>query len=487
MTMKTAWRALALGAALLVAVLLVKTARLTSRQLPASPLPPAGMDTNAAAERLAGALRFRTVSQPAADLDRAAEFRGLREYLARSFPRVHSDLRLELVGDSLLYEWPGRDPALAPVLLAAHLDVVPVDPATVASWAHPPFAGRIADGYVWGRGAMDDKAAVVAIQEAVEGLLAEGHQPARTLFLAFGHDEEIGGHAGAETIAERLRARGVKLDYVLDEGMIVAEGILPLPRPVALVGVAEKGSLSLELRVDSEGGHSSIPPPHTAIGILAAAVSRLEAHPVPGGLEGVARQTFEAIGPEMGLAGRLVFANLWLFQPLVERRLAARPNTDAVLRTTTAVTIIEGGVKENVLPARARAVVNFRLRPGDTIAAVTGHVRRVVNDPRVAVERYGETAWEASPVSSTDSRGFRLLAAAIRGVFPDVVVAPALVLGATDGRHYAKLTGDVYRFLPQRCSAEDLKRYHGTNERLSAEGHARGIAFYRELIRTSTR
>jgi carboxypeptidase PM20D1 len=488
MIMKKVWRVLALGAALLIAVLITNTLRLTSKQIQVEPVRLAGVDVAAAAQRLAGALRFQTISQREGAPTHEAEFTALRAYLEQSFPRVQGDLRREVVGDhSLLYEWRGRNPSLPPVLLAGHLDVVPVDPATVAGWSHPPFAGVITDGQVWGRGAMDDKSGVLGILEAVEMLRAQGYEPERTLFLAFGHDEEVGGQAGALQIAERLRERGVHLDYVLDEGMIIAEGMLPLPRPVALVGVAEKGVLSLELSVEGEGGHSSMPPSHTAIGILAAALSRLEEHPMPGAFGGVARQTFDYLGPEMGLAGKVVFANLWLFRPLVERRLSSQPNTSAVLRTTTAVTIIEGGVKENVLPTRARAVVNFRLLPGDNIAAVTDHVHRVIGDARVTVKRHGDSAWEASPVSGTTSRGFRLVQQTIRQVFPDAVVAPSLVLGATDARHYAGLTKDIYRFLPQRTGREELKRYHGTDERISLDNYAGAIAFYYELIRSSTR
>jgi carboxypeptidase PM20D1 len=486
--MKKILLALAAVVAVLLAVVAVNTFRLTSRQVRVAPVTPMGVDAVGAAQRLAAALRFRTVSQQEGAPPAAEEFRGLREHLERSFPLVHARLRREIVGEqSLLYEWPGRDPALPAVLLAGHLDVVPVDPATEAAWSQPPFAGTIAGGYVWGRGAMDDKSGVLGILEAVEKLQAEGHEPQRTLFLAFGHDEEVGGHGGAARIADALRGRGVRLDYVLDEGLIVAEGILPLRPPVGLIGIAEKGSLSLELSVAGEGGHSAMPPAQTAIGILAAAIGRVEAHSLPGGVRGVARQTFEALGPEMGPGPRMLFANLWLFRPLVERRLSASPNTNASIRTTTAVTMIEGGVKDNVLPSRARAVVNFRILPGDSIASVTDHVRRVVADPRVAVERRALRAWEPSPVSGTASRGFGLVERTIREVFPDAVVAPALVLGATDGRHYAGLTGDVYRFLPQRQGRDELKRYHGTDERIAADNHARGIEFYYRLIHSSTR
>ena len=211
------------------------------------------------------------------------EFLALHEYLKETFPKVHSGLTKETINDySLLYTWKGSDETLKPILLMAHLDVVPVEPASEADWQHPPFEGQIQDGYIWGRGALDDKAGVMGLLEAVETLLAEGFRPKRTIYLAFGHDEELGGPNGAAKIAELLLSRKVELDYVLDEGLIIANGILPVSKPVALIGIAEKGFVSLELSVETEGGHSSMPPPNTAIGILSEAVNKLEEGQMPG-------------------------------------------------------------------------------------------------------------------------------------------------------------------------------------------------------------
>ncbi|HYY41210.1 MAG TPA: M20/M25/M40 family metallo-hydrolase, partial [Pyrinomonadaceae bacterium] len=276
-------------------------------------------------------------------------------------------------------------------------------------------------------------------------------------------------------------------EYVLDEGGAITEGILQgVRRPVAVLCTGEKGFVSVELTVAGTGGHSSAPPPQTAIGILSAAVGRLETEQMPAALKGVTQQMFDYIGPEMNFLPRVALANLWLTRPLVVRQLARKPATNAFLRTTTAATIFEGGVKDNVLPAKARAVVNFRILPGDTVSGVLEHVRRTVNDPRVQIEVLKGTAMsEPSPISGPDAVGYRLIERTIRELFPATVVAPSLVIGATDARHYTKLCPNIYRFSPVLIHADDLERIHGTNERLSVENFAQFIKFYRQLIRNS--
>jgi carboxypeptidase PM20D1 len=470
--------------ALLVVVVLANTLRFRSRQPAVAPAPPLALDADVA-QHLAAAIRFRTVShQDPADDDRAA-FVAFHRWLAETFPRAHAKLAPETVADaSLLFTWKGRAADAAPVLLLAHQDVVPVDPATETAWTHPPFAGEIADGFVWGRGALDDKASLVGLLEAVERLLAEGFEPRRTVYLAFGHDEEVGGAHGATTLAARLGEHGVVPLVVLDEGLAVTEGIVPdVASPVALVGIAEKGYVSVELVVQAEGGHSSTPPHETAVGILAAALERLERRQMPARIAGPVRRLFEAIGPEMSLRSRVALANPWLFAPLVTRALEASPETNALVRTTTAPTIVEAGIKENVLPARARAVVNFRVLPGDSTAEVLAHVTAVVADSRVAVTLFRTTLSEPSPESRVDSVGFAAIARTIRELFPGAVVAPSLVLGATDARHYASLGADVYRFLPLRVRAADLRRVHGIDERVAVDDWTNAVRFYARLIR----
>lgn len=485
--MKRALLVIGLGLLLLVSVVLIRTARLTSIQVPVDPATAVAVDGQEVAEHLAAALQFQTISSEDSTDVRAEELIGLHEYLQQTYPLVHSTLTKELVGDySLLYTWEGQEGGLNPILLMAHMDVVPVDPRTEDDWAYPPFEGRIAEGYIWGRGAMDDKAALTGILEAVEMLLGEGFQPRRTIQLAFGHDEEVGGQKGAALIADLLQSRGVELEYVLDEGALIADGIVPnISQPVAIVGLAEKGYVSIELTVEGTGGHSSMPPPETAVGVLSTAIHRLEQNQFPVRLEGPSRQGIDFLAPEMPFAMKMVLSNLWLFGGVVESQLAASPATNATVRTTTAATMFEGSIKENVLPTHARAVVNFRILPGDSIAGVIEHVRRTIADPRVQLRTMGRIISEPSPISDTNTPSFEVLQRTIRQLFPEVLVAPGQVVAATDSRHYAELSRNIYRFYPLWANSEDLERIHGTNERVSIENYERIVQFYVQLIHNS--
>jgi carboxypeptidase PM20D1 len=473
---------------LLLAVLVVRTLRFRPRHAEGTPLPPGEPAWESAAEHLAGAVCFPTISYAdMAQCDRQA-FLGLHDYLAQSFPRVHAVLTREVVGEySLLYTWPGREPQAKPIVLMAHLDVVPVEAGSEKDWTHPPFSGQIAEGYVWGRGAMDSKFGVIGALEAVESLLAEGFQPQRTVLLAFGCDEEVSGKTGARQIAALLEARGTVPEFILDEGGAVVQGVVPLlKKPVAVVAIAEKGHLSLELTVETAGGHSSTPPRQTTIGILSAAVARLERHRSPARLTGPMRLFFDTLGRELGWPLRLVLANLWLFAPLIERLAALSPEIDAMLRTTTAPTIMHAGVKDNILPLKAQAVVNFRIRPGETVDDVVAHVRRVLGKLPVRIGFYqGDPGWGPSPTADVTSPSYAHLQRTIGRLFPDAIVVPFLETGATDSRYFARLTPNVYRFAPMLASEADLNRVHGTDERVAVEDCRRGVGFYRQLIRGS--
>lgn len=453
--------------------------------LDADARPNAAVAIAGAPERLARALRLRTISHADTALFDGAAFTALHDLLRTEFPRVHATLTREVVAShSLLYTWPGTDSSLRPILLAAHLDVVPVEAETEGAWQAAPFGGQIRDGFIWGRGAIDNKSAVLGTLEAAESLLRDGFRPARTVLLAFGHDEETGGARGARAIAELLRARGIELELVLDEGGVIGDGVLPgVAVPTALVGIAEKGFVSVELTSASAGGHSSLPPRESAIGVLGAAVARLEAEQMPARLEGPTRQLFDSVSRAFPVARRLAFANLWATRPLVLRALQDAPATNAMVRTTTAVTIFQAGTKENVLPSKARAVVNFRILPGDSVAGVLDHVRRVVDDPRVDVRRAASFSAEPSPVSDANSGGFRAIARAIREIAPDAIVAPYLVVVVTDARYYAPMSRSVFRFLPVRLTQPDLARMHGIDERLAIGDYENVIRFYRTLVR----
>lgn len=485
--MKRALLAVALGVVLVLGVVLYRTARFTTLQVVEPPVAPAAVDTAGAAARLAGALRFRTVShQDSLESDRA-EFARFQDYLRANFPNVHTRLKREVTtGFNLLYQWTGTDTTLQPILLMAHQDVVPVEAAMESLWTQPPFAGRIADGFVWGRGAMDDKSGLLAILEAVERLLVEGVTPRRTVYLAFGHDEEAGGRGAART-ASLLAERHVhQLEFVLDEGGAIATGLVPgIAGPVALVSTAEKGYVTVELTVRAEGGHSSMPPAQTAVGILSAAVARLERTPMPRAIRGATADMLDYVGREMTFGSRLAFANRWLFDGMITRRIGTTPSGNATLRTTTAATMFQAGVKENVLPSIARAVINFRILPGDSVGAVLEHVRSAIADARVSVAILPGSVSEPSPVSPPTAGAFQLLARTIRQVAPGTIVTPGLASGATDARRFTELSPNVYRFSALGVRPEDLLRIHGINERVSIKDHARNIAFYVQLLRNT--
>ena len=478
------------GVAALFAVLFVVIAVNTLRIGPPPPgdvPPPADIafDGPAAAGRLAEALRFRTISHaPEAPVE-ADALVGLRAFLAEAFPKVHATLTREIVnGYSLLYTWTGSDPTLNPILLAAHMDVVPVEPGTEADWTHPPFAGAVADGFVWGRGAMDMKSSLMGILEAVEYLLDRGMAPKRTVYLAFGHDEEVGGTNGTAKIARLLAKRGVRLGFTLDEGLVIAEGIVPgVTKPAALVGLAEKGRVSLELVARGECGHSSMPPVSTAAGGIGRALHRLETNQMPAALKSPVSGMFDALAPEMPIFMRAVVANRWLLGPLLLSRLEEKRATNALIRTTTAATVIRGGVKSNMVPCTARAVVDFRILPGDSVAGVIAHMRATIDDPNIQFRRIGGEPSEPSPVSDIGSASFAVLHRTVRQVFPDAVVAPGLVIARTDSRHYATIADNSYRFLPLRLGPRDLKRIHGTDERVSVENYAEIVRFYVQVLR----
>ena len=319
--------------------------------------------------------------------------------------------------------------------------------------------------------------------EAVEQLIAQGMQPRRTVHLALGHDEEVGGARGARVMAERITQGGVRPALVLDEGGAITNGALPrMDRPVALVGVAEKGYLSIEIVAEGRGGHSAMPPDRTSVEVVSQAVTRLGQQPLDADLSGVTGQTFRYVAPEMGLLPRAAFANQWLTGPLLTWGLSRDPTTNAAIRTTTAPTVIRGGVKDNVIPTTARAIVNFRVLPSQGTEAVLEHVRTTLAGLPVTITPQQNSP--PTPVSAVDDARFRLVQRAIQQITPDTVaVAPLLVPGATDARHYAPYSDHVYRFLPFRLTPADQGRIHGTNERIATADVAAIVAYYQRVIR----
>jgi carboxypeptidase PM20D1 len=471
---------------LLAAVLIFNT--LALKPAPQAPAVQdlAAVDESAAAERLALALRVATVTHNERDRVDWSRWPVFHQHLARTYPGVHRELTRETVSNySLLYTWPGSDPAAKPILLLAHQDVVPIEPGTEGTWEQPPFAGVINNGFIWGRGALDDKASLTAQLEAVELLLAQNFKPRRTVYFAFGHDEEIGGQEGAVKIAELLQSRGVKAEFSLDEGGALTQGVIAgISRPVATVATAEKGYVSFRLISRDAGGHSSRPPKTTAIGRLAQAVARLEQQQRPVRLAAPVDEMLLRLAPELPFSRRLALANLWLFKPLVARQMAGSPITNALVRTTTAPTMLNAGIKDNVLPVEASAVVNFRVLPGESVASVEAHLRKVMDNAQIEVAPL-DFASEPSPVADPATPAFLALERTVNEVFPEAIVTTGLVIGATDNRHYGAVREARYNFLPVIITEGDLARVHGANERIAVDGYARMVRFYVQLLRNT--
>jgi carboxypeptidase PM20D1 len=330
---------------------------------------------------------------------------------------------------------------------------------------------------------LDDKGQVIAIFEAIEDLIQKGYRPERDVYLAFGNDEELNLQQGATRVSAWMKEQGIRPEVVLDEGgQVVVNFLDGVNVPVAMIGNAEKGYLTLELTVDGQAGHSSTPPQQTAIGILSQAIQRLEAHPMPHHPERL-YPMMKGIGPAAPFIYQLAFSNLWLFGGVISRIMAGKAQTDATIRTTTAVTVISGGTRDNVLPRQAKAHVNFRLLPDDTIASVCDRVRKAINDPRVKFEACGDVTVEASVVSPNNSPVYHQLEATIRQVYGNIPTAPYLVLGFTDARYYTEICEQVYRFTPFVVDPEDMERVHGINERISVETMGKMVQFYAQLIK----
>jgi carboxypeptidase PM20D1 len=421
--------------------------------------------------------------QDAAEND-PTEWDRLHAWLAQTYPAAHAVMQREIVaGHTLVYTWPGTDASRRPVVLLAHHDVVPVTPGTEAEWRHPPLEGVVADGAVWGRGAIDNKGSLVALFESLEALAAAGFRPAASVIVVSGHDEEAGG-AGAAAAAALLVSRRVDAEFVLDEGLAVVEDFPLLGRPVALVGIAEKGYATLRVTARATGGHSSAPPAETGVETLAKAVLAITARPFPLRFDGPAADMLRTLAPAATFSVRMAVANDWLFGPLLVRQIAATPAGAASLHTTIAPTMLRGSPKENVLPQDAAAWINYRIAPGQTSDEVLARAREATRGLAVELQ-WERPPSEPPPVSSTDSRGWQwIAAAAAAGGWP---VAPGLVTATTDSRHMTAVSRDIYRFQPVVASMREFEMIHGTNEHLSLDNLRRLTEFYARLVATATR
>ncbi|MFT6796483.1 MAG: carboxypeptidase PM20D1 [Maribacter sp.] len=458
----------------LVAILLFNTVSLSSKQVASEPLEKIAI-SNGVYTNLSKAIQYPTISYSEDAIPDSTAFYGFHRFLSETFPLVHEKLTLEKISDySLLYTWNGTNKDKKPIILMSHQDVVPVDQPTLTDWEAGPFEGKITSTDIIGRGTLDDKGTLMALLESVELLLKESFVPSQTIYLAFGHDEEVGGANGAAKIAQLLKERGVNASMTLDEGGFLADGLVPgIDKTVAMVNLAEKGFASFRLIVETKGGHSSAPPKENTIGMLAQAIVDLEANQLPYTLVEPINYQLDYMGAELPFLKKVAFANPWLFKKPILEALNAH--------TTTAATIIGGGVKNNVIPTVAEATINFRILPGETIASVKEHIENTVSD-KIRVEPVGFLT-NPSPVSRIDSEAYKSLEKTIRSVFPESVVVPGLVGGGTDARYFYEVSDDVYRFYPIRLAPDSMTRFHGIDEKIGKENYKEIIEFTYQLIK----
>ncbi|PHR56997.1 MAG: hypothetical protein COA43_12835 [Robiginitomaculum sp.] len=436
------------------------------------------VDADALAQNLAKAIQFKTVTMQNHEDTDWPVFLELQTWLAQTYPNFHNAVQSQQIKTyAQLHIWQGSDPSLAPIVFLAHQDVVPASEEENSGWDYPPFDGIIADGFIYGRGAVDDKGSLISILEAADRLAASGFTPKRTLMFGFGHDEEVKG-TGAQAIAELLKTRGIKPYAVIDEGGAIISGLPGTQSPVAMIGVAEKGYLTLILKAKATGGHSSAPPSYTAIGALSKAIVAIENAPFESGLDIVSTKMLKAMMVDQSFGKRLAISNLWWFKPLVEDSLRSTPSSNAILGTTIAPTIIDAGFKENALPRDATAYVNFRIHNRDSIASVTAHVRKAINDPNIEITMSDNIGSEPSPISQIDAGPYLWLKDVISQSFPNTIIAPNTVIGGTDSRYFSIVTSDIYRFAPYAIDVSDLSRFHGLNERISVEAYAKAVQVY---------
>lgn len=430
-----------------------------------------------AIKHLQGAIRLATVSHSDPYKTDWSVFREFREFLSETYPLIHEKMELQLINDfALIYRWPGSSKE-KPLMLTAHYDVVA---ATDEDWEYPPFSGHDDGERIWGRGTLDDKGSLIAILEAVSSLLETDYVPPYDIYFVFGFDEEVGGDLGAREMALYFQENEIHFRYILDEGGAVTDGkSLGVEPDLAVIGIAEKGNNSFRFLFRGEEGHSSTPPHSTAVGKMAAFIHDVEQNPPKVRMTETLEATLKALAPYKSGAEALAMRNPRLFSPLISRILLKNKQTAAMLRSTIAFTMTEGGSGHNVLPRTASCVANIRILQGDTVEGILDHLRSLGHDFEIAEEIMVN---EATAISNVEGEGMLHTKEMIAKVFPDAVAIPYLMVGGTDSRFYDKVSDNVYRFLPNKLSREELATLHGRDEYISHENYFKMIEFYKEFL-----
>lgn len=471
------WIVLAL-LVLFLAVLLIRTAMFRPAQEAANVPEPAEFDREGAVTALQALVRCRTVSRYDHAEEDDAEFEKLLALLPTFYPHVTEKIPMTRMADrALLFHWKGRTPG-DPAVLMAHYDVVPVDES---GWEKPPFDGIIEDGVLWGRGTLDTKVTFNGVLYAAEQLLARDFVPEHDIYFAFSGGEEVNGD-GARHIVDYFKENHLTPSLVVDEGGAVVEGVFPgVKQPCALIGIAEKGMMDVRYSVNSAGGHASAPKPHTPVGVLSRACTRVEGHPFRFHMTKPVAEMFDTLGRRSGFLFRMIFANLWCFSPVLDRLCKkSGGELNALMRTTVAFTRMKGSDASNVIPPTASMVSNIRLNPEDTMESGVAYLEKTIADPTVKVEVI--QGMNPSRISETDCDAYRKVARAVGDTWQGAVVSPYLMVQCSDSRHWGVLSDKVYRFSAMDLTAEERGTIHGNNERIRTEVVGRAAEFFLPLM-----
>lgn len=462
-----------------VAILLVRTLLFVPRELPPVQQDTITVDREKIVNDMISMIQCKTVSNRDDALVDWGEYKKFQELLRERFPLVHQHCTLEHVGKTgLLYHWQGKS-AQEPSVCMAHYDVVPIDEE---GWDKPAFEGILEDGYIWGRGTLDTKGTLCGVMEAAEQLLSEGYVPAHDVYFSFSGEEEIDGDSCKE-IVRYLEQHGIRPALVLDEGGAVVENSFPgVSQECAMIGIGEKGSVNMDFVIESQGGHASTPPPHTILGQLSEAVTRIERSPFRRQLTKPVQEMFDTLGRYSTFAYRLIFANLWCFLPLLDiicKKSGGELN--AMMRSTVAVTRMEGSKAYNVLPPKASFGINMRLMGEDTIDYATSYLQKVIGND--AIQPQLVNGMNPSIYSDTSCDAWDKVVRVIHNTWPEAVVSPYLMMACSDSRHYCRITDRVYRFSAMKLSKEERAMIHGNNERIPVDTLVKTVEFYVRFLR----
>ena len=477
--MKKLFKYLVIATLLLILIVMVRTFTFKSKQIAEQQATLLNLDDSCVVH-LQKAIRFKTISYDDASLMDSSAFIGFQQFLFQTYPLIFSKLALERVNQfGLILHWKGKSAEAKPIILMAHQDVVPAEEATLNKWDEAPFSGAIKNEMIYGRGTIDDKGSLIAIFESTELLLKQGFIPKTDIYFILGHDEEVSGLRGAKQMAQLFKDRKIKPAFVLDEGGIITEYKVPgLKKTAAVIGISEKGYQTLLLKINIPGGHSSMPEQETAIDEMAKAVVKLKQNPFPVEFSATVHHFLDYVGPEMPFISKMAMANRGLFSSIIASNYSKTAAGNATIRTSTATTIFNAGVKENLIPGEAEITVNFRTLPGTTQKDVIAHVKKVIGNNRIQIIPKGKGN-EPKQVANLEDASFKYLQKTISAFKKGIVVAPYLALGASDSRYFGELTPQVFRFTP----FTDPEGFHGVNERIPVKDFKNGISFYYNLMK----